>query len=160
MNRMKRDFFPRKRVKELDGEVRAAVELLLGEMGETKIPGLSGLHRVFAVDQQRGLAYFSHDALSIPKWVFKWGTDYVIYYVAHEMAHFFARYREEKPDRGHGQKFMKWFKMICPEECQHHELDYKPRNAQAAGIARNGRLTRDDIVRKRNREMAMEIMGR
>jgi len=54
---------------------------------------------------------------------------YKEYIICHEMAHAF-----NKDADSHGPKFMEWLKRICPQEFIHYELEYKPRNATAAGI--------------------------
>jgi len=153
---------PRKRWKYLDGEVRAAAEMLLADIGYKKIPGLSSINRIFVVDQRRGYAHVSRDAITIPRWIFSsWNSftpkdiDMVIYYVAHEMAHFFAYWGRQRVDLltvkpmmmtvrdiGHTPHFMKWFKRICPRQYWHFEAAYSPMSPTheaavvAAGIKR------------------------
>lgn len=127
---MQKAFYPRKRRPELDAEARAGAELLLEEAGEVSIPGLS-LDRIFVVDQRRGRAYYTRHCLTVPLWAYRAGIGYFLYYLAHELAHFFS------PEAGHGPSFMIWFKKLCPPQYWHHELKYKPRNAKAAGIKRS-----------------------
>jgi hypothetical protein len=130
---------PARQVSELHDEARAAAELLLDRMKRKKIPGLSSLKRIFVVEQNRGQARLDRDAITIPAWCFrcKDSTDMVLYYVAHEMAHFFAYYSMKRSgnkslgsymsmDTGHGLGFFKWFKKICPKEWWRFELDYYP----------------------------------
>ena len=54
--------------------------------------------------------------------------DALTYYIANELAHI------GWPGNKHDAPFMKRFKSICPEDLWHLELNYKPRNAAAAGI--------------------------
>lgn len=83
----------------------------------------------FLVAQRRGRCYYGERKITIPQWAYKKGGEYRTYYIAHEMAHAYDKARS-----GHGMEFMVCFKRICPPELWHHELDYKPRNATAAGI--------------------------
>ena len=92
--------------------------------------------RFFPVQQTRGFCKYSSKIITIPIWIFsrKDSKEYVIYYLAHEMAH--AMLHEKRIRCSHGQAFMEEFKRICPVELQHHELAYKPKNAKAAGISK------------------------
>jgi hypothetical protein len=40
---------------------------------------------------------------------------------------------------------MEWLKRICPAESLHFELEYKPRNAMAAGIRKPGDIDSLDL---------------
>ncbi len=157
-----RKFSPRKQCPDLHGEARAAAEMLLADIGYKKIPGLSSINRIFVVDQRRGFARVSQDTLTIPRWIFPGGYDWhkkdidmVVYYVAHEMAHFFAYWGRQRVDLltvrpvmmtvcdiGHTLHFMKWFKRICPRQYWHFEAAYTPMSTTheaavvAAGIKR------------------------
>lgn len=53
---------------------------------------------------------------------------YATWYTAHEMSHCY------EPQDGHGDRFMAKLIQLCPENCIHYELGYKPRNAARAGI--------------------------
>ena len=84
----------------------------------------------YAVSQTRGRCYNRQKVITIPMWVIlKKSLEYKTYYIAHEMAH---AYDECK--HNHDDEFMAWLIKICPEECIHHELEYKPRNAARNGI--------------------------
>lgn len=84
--------------------------------------------KFYIVSQSRGRCYYRSKVITIPDWAIQKGLDYKTWYVSHEMAHTFARGDQ------HGMIFMSHLKRICPTECQHFELGYKPRNAVAAGI--------------------------
>lgn len=87
------------------------------------------------VDQNCGKTYPNRFTISVPKWTLdKKGEDYFRYYVAHELAHMVAI--KKFGEGGHGKTFMECFKNICPEELQHHEYGYKPRNAASAGVSK------------------------
>lgn len=83
----------------------------------------------YAVAQQRGRCYQNQRVITIPIWVINRNTREKVWYIAHEMSHAFDECRHE-----HGPEFMDWLKRICPQDCIHYELGYKPRNAAAAGI--------------------------
>lgn len=84
--------------------------------------------KFYPVKQQRGRCYYSAKVITIPVWAILKGPEYAIYYIAHEMAHAY------QPFQDHNQNFMEQFKKLCPKHLWHHELDYKPRAAIAAGI--------------------------
>jgi len=86
--------------------------------------------KFYPVKQQRGRCYYAHKTITIPVWAIKKGVEYTVYYIAHEMAHAYV------PFANHDADFMHMFKTICPQHLWHHEIDYKPRNAIAAGISR------------------------
>lgn len=101
------------------------------------IPVSGAYLRVYAVKQTRGRAYFRKNGkrvITIPVWTFARGEDYIAWYCAHELAHHYAHYYDAVAGN-HGPGFMKWLKLICPENAIHYELGYKPRNAAAAGIS-------------------------
>jgi hypothetical protein len=92
---------------------------------------------IYAVDQRRGRAYYKKRMVTIPLWIFERprGEGYVIWYMAHELAHI-ADYDAGNKNGNHGPGFMAQLKKLCPVQYQHFELNYKPRNAAAAGIRR------------------------
>lgn len=79
--------------------------------------------------QKRGYCYWGTKQISIPAWTWDHGVEYILYYLAHEMAHALCT-----PADGHGPRFMQTFRRICPEHLQHFEIDYKASAAIAAGI--------------------------
>lgn len=79
---------------------------------------------------RRGFCYWVSRSLTIPKHaLLSERPGYAEYYLAHEMAHAKAGKKA-----AHGPDFMDWLKHLCPPEFIHYELNYKPRNAKAAGI--------------------------
>lgn len=93
---------------------------------------------IYAVDQDRGRAYFNKDGkrvITIPVWATKRGELHLEWYCAHELAHHFNQYSGTNDN--HGPEFMRWLKKLCPERSIHFELGYKPRNAASAGIKEN-----------------------
>lgn len=83
------------------------------------------------VKQQRGRCYWDDKIITIPEHAFtRKDKDYLFYYIAHEMAHAISPRGSQ-----HGPEFMAAFKEICPVSLQHFEIEYKPRNAIAAGIS-------------------------
>ena len=91
----------------------------------------------YAVNQQRGRCYYRDKVITIPLWALEAlqqvkKPNYWIWYVAHEMSHAF-----DKTYSNHGFEFMMQLKRICPADCVHYELNYKPANASAAGISMN-----------------------
>lgn len=102
--------------------------------------------RFFGVKQTRGRCYYGPKVITIPEWVLSRATDYKEWYIAHEMAHAYS-YLDGKTDN-HGPNFMEMLKSICPPDCIHYELGYKPQNASAAGIRlpSTKQLTLDDIL--------------
>lgn len=90
--------------------------------------------RFYAVDQTRGYCYYKEKVITIPAWVIlssRQGEK--CWYVSHEMAHAYDETRSN-----HGPEFMAKLIEICPDDCIHYELEYKPRNASNAGITING----------------------
>jgi|8_EtaG_2_1085327.scaffolds.fasta_scaffold09251_5 hypothetical protein len=97
-----------------------------------------------------GMTYVERHYITIPKWTIddpecasgmsrndydeSLLPRYFEYYVLHELAHVLQKFEDTK-DRGHSEIFYKHFTRICPEELQHFELGYKPRNATSAGVA-------------------------
>lgn len=86
--------------------------------------------RIYTVNQSRGRCYGGwKKVITIPVWAIKREVGYKTWYIAHELAHAF-----DECIHNHGPEFMEWLKAICPEDCIHFELTYKPRNAASAGI--------------------------
>lgn len=86
-------------------------------------------YRIYVVDQTRGYCQPRARVLTIPLWVISRSVQEKTWYIAHELAHAF-----DKCIHNHGPEFMEWLKQICPPDCIHYELGYKPRNAASAGI--------------------------
>jgi len=85
--------------------------------------------RFYCVSQSRGRCYGSSRVITIPSWAVKRQAEYKTWYISHEIAHAL-----DDCLHNHGPEFMEWLKVVCPVESLHHELEYKPRNATAAGI--------------------------
>ena len=89
--------------------------------------------RIYAVNQSRGRCYGgSQKVITLPVWAIVRGRKdpgFKTWYIAHECAH-----AMDNCKHSHGPEFMSWLKQICPDDCIHHEIGYKPRNAFAAGI--------------------------
>lgn len=104
--------------------------------------------RFYGVRQTRGFCYYAARVITIPAWVIeKEPTDYKEWYIAHEMAHAYNEFNGTEDN--HGPNFMYFLKTICPPDCVHYELGYKPRNAASAGIrlpADQRRSILDDIL--------------
>jgi hypothetical protein len=92
-------------------------------------------YRICAVSQRRGYCDYNARIITIPVWVIN-STDITekIWYIAHELAHALSFIRNGRSDN-HGPLFMQTLKEICPPNCIHHEVSYKPRNARNAGIS-------------------------
>ena len=97
---------------------------------------LPPLWRVYAAHRQHGRTNKLQKYCVVPEWAWRWGNSkpgFVEYYLAHELAHAYSlSFR-------HDNQFYEAFKMICPKHLQHYELEYKPRNAAAAGITKGNR---------------------
>lgn len=85
--------------------------------------------RFFAVDQTRGRCYYRAKIITIPMFAICKDVKYKTWYISHEMSHAFDTARSN-----HGDPFMTLLKKICPSDCIHFELGYKPRNAARNGI--------------------------
>lgn len=97
--------------------------------------------KFYAVDQDRGRCYHGSKVITIPTWTIdRRSLDYRVWYISHELSHAFAGWKAH-----HGPDFMEWLKRICPADCVHHELGYKPRNAAAAGIRKPGEIDIFDL---------------
>jgi hypothetical protein len=147
---------PAKLLHEYDAEIAEWVELLLAGLDPPTLPGLSlAAYEItaYVTSSQRGRAYNAWQFpgsdprfVTVPLWAWKPGDDgcyiherdpdYGIYYLAHEIAHHLA---PAKKGDVHGPAFMAAFKAVCPKELWHHETGYKPRNAAAAGIAKESK---------------------
>lgn len=109
--------------------------------------------RFYVVDAKCGRCYYSHRVITVPLWL--WDTlqidnniyralqqpatlaehiKYRAWYVSHEMAHAYNFISHGDQVGAHGPRFMNELRMICPTDCIHFELSYKPKNANAAGI--------------------------
>lgn len=88
--------------------------------------------KFYVVRQNRGYCDYSSRVITIPSWAHN-HRDFTerIWYISHELAH-----AHNKKHDQHGPGFMETLKKICPADCIHHELSYKPRNAAAAGISK------------------------
>jgi len=96
-------------------------------------------HQIFVTNTNRGRFDKRNYNVTVPLWAFEAGVkglrkhegnpEYAIYYACHEIAHILA------PGGKHGPKFMAEFMRICPDHLHRFELEYKPRNAMAAGIS-------------------------
>lgn len=88
---------------------------------------------VYAVEASRGRCRYGSRTITVPTWALASKRPlFADYYTAHELAHAFAWMHDREGQ--HGPAFMQWLKRLCPREAWHYELEYKPRNAMAAGI--------------------------
>lgn len=85
--------------------------------------------KFWVVTSSRGYCNMRRREITIPIFARTKGSLYYTWYFCHEMAHAIDRCRHQ-----HGPEFMRILQDICPANCIHFELTYKPRNAQAAGI--------------------------
>lgn len=86
-------------------------------------------YQFWIVNSNRGYCNYLRKEITIPLWAYNRDAKYYTWYFCHEMAHALAPIKDN-----HGPAFMQTLIEICPEDCIKHELGYKPRNAQAAGI--------------------------
>lgn len=121
---------PARVIAALQSELDAAIDMLLSDAG-VELP--ADWH-CFVTDTRAGRTRRSHtgQTLTVPLWAYRRGAEYFLYYVAHELSHIFRN--ADGRTWHHDAGFMEWFRRICPAESQHHEIGYKPRAAQAAGI--------------------------
>lgn len=85
--------------------------------------------KFYVVNQTRGYCDPARKIITIPAWAARRTHDrYNVYYIAHELAH------TDTFDI-HGPKFMARFMDLCPPDLWKYEIEYKPRNAKAAGIS-------------------------
>lgn len=125
---------PRKIVKHLQNEIDAAVNMLLADAG---LPDEG--FKYFVTDTVRGRTNYLHMNLTVPLTAYKWGFEFFLYYVSHELAHIYTSIFVNEPHEPHGPEFMENFKRICPKDYWHYETGYKPRHAAKAGIKTKGR---------------------
>ena len=86
---------------------------------------------IWSTDTKKGRCSYRSGTLTVPIWVLDRGMDYTLWYACHEIAHTMAIATK---GNHHGPEFMAALISICPEDFLHHELNYKPRLAAAAGI--------------------------
>lgn len=93
----------------------------------------------YGVDAVRGFARYKNKTITIPIFAKEYGGKYLTYYCAHELAHLYAnRYTRKTYIAPHGPEFMNWLKKLCPKNCIHYELEFKPKIAKHAGINKKG----------------------
>lgn len=116
---------PRKRCPEHDVMINAIASKLLKDANmQTEVP-------LFAVNQRRGHYNHKKGYIVIPIHAIKSPKPgYLVYYVAHELAHVFT----PSTSTPHGGEFMDNLKKICPKPFQHYEYGYKPRNAARSRV--------------------------
>lgn len=91
-------------------------------------------YKIYCVSNNRGYCDYERKIILVPLWSFGHkNKNYWVYYLAHELSHAINKVMNGQV-KSHGNEFMEIFKMICPKYLQHYELNYKPRNAKAAGI--------------------------
>lgn len=120
--------------KKADGKLSR--EIFTGARELTKFYGRQLLHagwRFFGTHQNRGYCFYAAKVITIPGFAIHRSTLYKEWYVCHEMSHAYCA-EDGHRDEVHGPRFMEILKIICPQDCIHFELGYKPRNAAAAGI--------------------------
>lgn len=88
--------------------------------------------QILVTTQSRGYCHAARRIITIPIHATSKPADYLTWYLAHEIAHAY-----DQCMHNHGKEFMEWLIKICPNDCIHHELGYKPRNAKQAGITEN-----------------------
>ena len=80
------------------------------------------LPRICVRPVKRGRFYPRTYSITLPEWLWSESrTGYLVYYVAHELAHAYSL------DRTHGLQFQRALYRLCPEEYYHYEREYKPR---------------------------------
>ncbi len=87
--------------------------------------------RGYIADVKRGRAYSRDSLFTVPYWAYKpdhpknlrSNGGYFTYYVAHELSHLIV-FKEFGGSANHDARFYEIFRIICPEEYQHFELDY------------------------------------
>jgi len=98
---------------------------------------------IYPVDQKNGRAYYNNNTVTVPKWAFELRRKgFTKHYAAHELAHMLAHHKYGKQGWNHGKRFYECLKILSPDTL-HYELDYKPKNAAAAGIKKpkqNGKI--------------------
>lgn len=87
----------------------------------------------YVTDTRRGRAYVSKGIFTVPLWAYNRGSDYFMYYAAHEMSHIIA-WRKNHKGVSHDKYFYDVFKKLCPITHQKHELGYKKRAGVSYGV--------------------------
>lgn len=123
----------RKRVEKWDDKLRGRADYYLDKI-DLSLDKLG--YKIYCADYCGGYCDYDKKVLVIPAWVFDHDDSrYWIYYLTHELAHAVnCHYNNPDIVSAHGKHFMEFFKLLCPERQQKYELQYKPRNAKAAGI--------------------------
>lgn len=104
--------------------------LLKSNLSDEEILTFNRSWKIVCADQKCSMCWYYCNTIVISLFATKsLRPGYVEYMLAHEIAHAFAGH-----DANHGPVFMGWLKRLCPEEYQHYEYGYKPRNARAAGL--------------------------
>ena len=97
---------------------------------------------IYPVDQVNGKAYYEDNTITVPKWAFETRKrGFLKHYAAHELAHIAAHIKYNKGS-DHGPRFYECLQQLTTDTL-HYELDYKPKNAAAAGIKKpkqNGKI--------------------
>lgn len=83
----------------------------------------------FAVDQSRGRCYYKTKTITIPVWAMQKSTEYLEWYVCHEISHVIAGHKAS-----HGTTFQKVLASLCSQRAIRFELTYKAREVVRAGI--------------------------
>ena len=125
----------RKVVKKLQPRLNQVVKSLIDEAAISKKSKerLKEVH-MFPVNQLGGRAYYLNNTVTIPKWAFEYRRkNFLKHYAAHELAHILAYETYGHAIAPHGSEFYKCLKKLTTDTL-HFELDYKPKNAAAAGI--------------------------
>jgi len=91
---------------------------------------------------------------SIPIFAFNKGIEYFTYYIAHELSHILQYIFHNRMN--HRSTFYKYFVMVCPEEFQKYEINYKPRLFNKYGIKKYN-IDKLNTIIKNNRENALQI---
>lgn len=93
------------------------------------IPKVIACFKVYLVDTHRGFSHFRDGFVTVPLWTLSRGTNYSMYYIAHELSHILRIYKFGGNGQ-HDKRFYRCFRQICPIDLQHYELKYKPRGAR------------------------------
>lgn len=128
----------RKIVKKLQPRLNQVVSSLIesATLPKATKKRLKSVH-IFPVDQDGGRAYYLNNTVTIPKWAFEYRRkNFLKHYAAHELAHILAYEKYGNGIAPHGSEFYSCLKKLTTDTL-HFELDYKPKNAAAAGIKNN-----------------------
>lgn len=104
-------------------------DTVLAQFQELKSKGWS----FFVVDQRCGRCYFADKTITIPAWAQKKDHQYRTWYLCHEMSHAIAGWKAK-----HGPEFQAVLLRICPKDCVHYEVTYKPKHLAMAMILDGG----------------------